>query len=89
MRKKNLYEISLIKARKSLEAISNVLIFSFSIAGRLKLRNKGRFNPSRNLQKKKKIYLIIFISRFQCNYFSTTIKAVFGLTRANGESGSP
>jgi hypothetical protein len=52
MRKKeNLYEISLIKVRKSLEAVSNIFIFSFSIGGRLKLRNNGRFNPSRNLEK--------------------------------------
>jgi len=70
MRKKNLYEISLIKARKSLEAISNVLIFSFSIAGRLKLRNKGRFNPSRNLQKKKE-------NLFNYFYFSISMQLLF------------
>jgi len=50
-KKENLYEISLIKVRKSLEAVSNIFIFSFSIGGRLKLRNNGRFNPSRNLEK--------------------------------------
>jgi len=49
MKRKNVYDISLIKLRKSLATVSNILIFSFSIAGRLKLRNNGRFNPSRNL----------------------------------------
>jgi hypothetical protein len=44
------YELLLlIKIRKSRETDSNILIFSFSIVGRLKLRNNGRFNPSRNL----------------------------------------
>jgi hypothetical protein len=85
MRRKNVYEIPLIKVRKSLETVSNILIFSFSIAGRLKFRNNGRFNPSRNLNQSFNYFLFLF----QLTYFSTTAKAVCGLTRANWEFGSP
>lgn len=46
------YECSLIKLRKSFETVSNNLIFSFSIAGRLNLSSNGRFKPSRNLKTK-------------------------------------
>ena len=61
-------------------------MFSFSITGRLSLERKGRFKPSRSLQRWMREWSRI---SWPDTHFSMTISAVLGLTRANGDSGSP